>query len=100
MEVGKKEIIRAISKDTGLTLKDSERAYDAMSVFIVATLLNGDDVLMPRLVSFKVKERKAYTLSHSTLDGGRAFNIPARMRASAKVSRSINKRLKEMPLGR
>lgn len=95
----KTELIRKLSKKTGLTLKDSEAAVNALfdakpgKGIIAVELDAGRKVTIPGFGTFKTVRRKSRTgINPKTRQ---KINIPARKYPTFKAGKTLKERVKE-----
>lgn len=55
----KNDLVAAMAAKTGLTKTACDQALDALSELIIETTTNGDTVRLPKLGTFKAKDRAA-----------------------------------------
>ncbi|HPJ75349.1 MAG TPA: HU family DNA-binding protein [Clostridia bacterium] len=59
--MNKREFIKAMSAESGLTVKDTDKAYDAFLEVVAKALKEGDKVQLAGFGTFEVKKRAART---------------------------------------
>ncbi|MDD4502520.1 MAG: HU family DNA-binding protein [Clostridia bacterium] len=59
--MNKREFIKAMSVGSGLTVKETNKAYDAFLEVVAKTLKKGDKIQLASFGTFEVKKRAART---------------------------------------
>lgn len=57
--MNKSELVKAAAEKSGLTLKDTEKALNAITESVAAALANGEKVQLTGFGTFEVRERAA-----------------------------------------
>lgn len=74
--MNKKQLVKALSYKTGMTLAESNRCLDEILGIVTKTLKGGDDVFLRGFGSFMIKERRPRrTMSLNTR---KMITIPAK----------------------
>jgi len=60
-KMNKREFIKAMSVGSGLTVKETNKAYDAFLEVVAKTLKKGDKIQLASFGTFEVKKRAART---------------------------------------
>lgn len=85
--MNKAELVKAIAKESGLTIAQAQSALDATTKTIVETLNSGDEVGLKGFGTFKVIHREARTGRNPKL--GTPVAIPAKNLAKFKFSKEV-----------
>jgi DNA-binding protein HU-beta len=85
--MNKSDVITAISDSTGLTKKDSEKAYTAIFNTIADALKSGDKVQIIGFGTFEVRERAARVGKNPAT--GEKLDIPAARYPAFKAGKAL-----------
>ncbi|MDR0678517.1 MAG: HU family DNA-binding protein [Holosporaceae bacterium] len=85
--MNKSELVDAISKNSGLTKSDSEKAINSLITIIEGALKKGDDVTLVGFGSFSVK--KTAGRSGRNFKTGATINIPPRKSVRFKPGKNL-----------
>jgi DNA-binding protein HU-beta len=85
--MNKSELVDAVSRSSGLTKSDSERAINSLVAVMEATLGSGDDVVLVGFGSFSVKETAGR--SGRNFKTGAPIDIPPRKSVRFKPGKNL-----------
>ncbi|MDR1982229.1 MAG: HU family DNA-binding protein [Holosporaceae bacterium] len=85
--MNKSELVDAISKSSGLTKSDSEKAINSLITSVEGALKKGDDVTLVGFGSFSVK--KTAGRSGRNFKTGATINIPPRKSVRFKPGKNL-----------
>lgn len=85
--MNKSELVDALSKDSGLTKADSEKAINSFISILEKTLKNGQDVSLVGFGSFSVKETAGR--SGRNFKTGATISIPPRKSVRFKPGKNL-----------
>ena len=89
----KKELIKKVSKSTGLNLKQSEKALNAMLDSIKSTLKKGKKITLTGFGTFSVRKRKARKGRHPRT--GEVIKIAASKLPKFTAGKTLKKMFKK-----
>ena len=87
----KKELVDAIAKDSGLSIKDSGKALNAFVSAFGKAMKKGERIQLPGLGTFNVTKRSARTVRNPRT--GEKLNVPAKKVVKFKAAPALNKGL-------
>jgi DNA-binding protein HU-beta len=85
--MNKSELVDAVSKNSGLTKSDSERAVNSLVAVLEETLGNGEDVSLVGFGIFSVKETSGRI--GRDFKTGKSVDIPPRKTVRFKPGRNL-----------
>ena len=83
----KKELVAALADTLNLTRSDAERTFDGVIDVIVSSIVEGEEVSIPGLGSFKITERAERTGRNPQT--GEAITIAASKSVNFKASKQL-----------
>lgn len=83
----KKELVAALADTLNLTRSDAERTFDGVVDVIVSSIVEGEEVSIPGLGSFKITERAERTGRNPQT--GEAITIAASKSVNFKASKQL-----------
>ncbi|HOP59239.1 MAG TPA: HU family DNA-binding protein [Bacteroidales bacterium] len=87
----KKDLVAAIAKETGLTIKDSGNALNAFVASVGTAMKKGQRLQLPGLGTFKVAKRSARVVRNPRT--GAKLNVPAKKVVKFKAAPALDKSL-------
>lgn len=85
--MNKQELIAAVAKESGLSVKDATAAVNAYTTVVTSALQNKEKVQLVGFGTFEVKERAARTGKNPAT--GAAIEIPASSAVSFKAGSAL-----------
>lgn len=83
----KLDFVKAIKEDTGWTVADIETAYDAFCKAIREAVINGEDVTLVGVGTFKSKDVPARSARNP--QNGEVVEVPAKKKVTFSVSKTF-----------
>lgn len=88
----KKDLVKAVSDKTGLKLKESREALEALLEIVTSALSKGDYVLLTGFGKFEVRDRAARAgINPQTLE---KIQLPATKVAAFKAGKALKEAVK------
>ena len=87
----KKELVTAISEETGLTVKDAGKALNAFVTAFGVSMKNGQRIQLPGMGTFNVTSRSARVVRNPRT--GAKLNVPAKKVVKFKAAPALSKGL-------
>ncbi|MCU0456611.1 MAG: HU family DNA-binding protein [Bacteroidales bacterium] len=87
----KKDLVAAIAKDAGLSLKDSGKALNSFVTSVTKAMKKGQRLQLPGLGTFKVAKRSARVVRNPRT--GAKLNVPAKKVVKFKAAPALDKGL-------
>lgn len=88
-KIGKIDLIKGISEDTGLTQRDVEAVFEQFSEIVLDALAGDDSILLPGLGTFSLSKRAA------RVGRNPATGAPLKIKASKGIKFKIVKAAKD-----
>jgi len=89
----KSELVAAAAKKSGLTLKDTDKALNALQEAVTEALAGGDKVQLTGFGTFEVRERAARE-ARNPQKPGETISVPASKVPAFKAGASLKKAVK------
>jgi len=87
----KKDLVAAIAKDSGLTVKDAGKALNSFVSSVGKAMKKGQRLQLPGLGTFKVTKRSARVVRNPRT--GAKLNVPAKKVVKFKAAPALDKGL-------
>lgn len=87
----KKDLVAAIAKDAGLTVKDAGKALNSFVTTVGKAMKKGQRLQLPGLGTFKVTKRSARVVRNPRT--GAKLNVPAKKVVKFKAAPALDKGL-------